>query len=155
MSAAYRIIDEPAPSALERAIVNPVWPLFAAMFAGSWLAFPWFVLNAFALGGRRRYADLGLALAGWLLSALILVGILQLLSDMTLTERGLPYALLAPVGVRLVVIYCLFLRQLQTFEIHTHFGGATRHGVFVVIAGALLRGSVMGALPGFWQAVMS
>jgi hypothetical protein len=155
MPAAYRIIDEPAPAALERTIVNPTWPLFASMFAGSWLAFPWFVLNAFALGGRRRFADLGLALAGWLTSGLILVGILQLLSDMTLTERGLPYALLAPVGVRLVVVYWLFLRQLQTFEIYTHFGGATRSGLFVVIAGGLLRGSVMGALPDFWQAVLS
>jgi hypothetical protein len=152
---AYRIIDEPAPTALERTIVNPTWPLFASMFAGSWLAFPWFVLNAFALGGRRRFADLGLALGGWLASGLILVGILQLLSDMTLTERGLPYALLAPQGVRLIVVYWLFLRQLPTFEIYTHFGGATRNGVFVVIAGALLRGSVMGALPDFWQAVLS
>ena len=56
MPAVYRIIDEPAPTALERTIVNPTWPLFASMFAGSWLAFPWFVLNAFALGGRRRFA---------------------------------------------------------------------------------------------------
>lgn len=155
MPAAYRIIDEPAPTALERTIVNPIWPLFASMFAGSWLAFPWFVVNAFALGGGRRFADLGIAIGGWLVSGLILVGILQLLSDMTLTERGLPYALLAPVGVRLVVVYWLFLRQLQTFEIYTHFGGVTRNGVFVVIAGALLRGSVMSALPEFWQAVLS
>src|SRR5690348_7208701 len=101
MPAAYRIIDEPAPTALERIIVNPMWPLFTAMFAGSWLAFPWFVLNAFALGGRRRFADLGIALAGWVASGLILVGIMSMLSDMTLTERGLPYALLAPVGVKL------------------------------------------------------
>jgi len=27
--------------------------------------------------------------------------------------------------------------------------------LFVVIAGGLLRGSVMGALPDFWQAVLS
>ena len=155
MPAAYRIIDEPAPTTLERVIVNPMWPLFAAMFAGSWLAFPWFVLNAFALGGRRRFADLSIALAGWLVSGLILIGIAMLLSDMTLTERGLPYARLAPVGVRLVVVYILYLRQLQTFELYTHFGGATRNGIFVVIAGYLLNPRVLGALPDFLRAVLS
>lgn len=155
MPAAYRIIDEPAPTALERVIVNPMWPLFAAMFAGSWLAFPWFVLNAFALGGRRRFADLGIALTGWVASGLILLAIMSMLSTMTLTERGLPYALLAPVGVRLVVVYWLFLRQSQTFELYTHFGGATRNGIFVVIAGYLLNGRVLGALPDFWRVVLS
>src|SRR5690606_15917739 len=48
----YRIEDEPGSSALERAIVDPRWPLLASMFAGGWLAFPWFVVNAFALGGK-------------------------------------------------------------------------------------------------------
>jgi hypothetical protein len=155
MPADYRIIDEPAPKALERIIVNPMWPLFAAMFAGSWLAFPWFVLNAFALGGRRRFADLGIALGGWLVSGLILVAIAVLASNMTLSERSLPYAWLAPVGVRLVVVYLLYLRQLPTFELYTHFGGETRNGLLVVIAGGLLRGRVLETLPDFWGAVLS
>lgn len=152
-STGYRIVDEPAPAALEQLIVNPIWPLFAAMFAGPWLAYPWFVLNAFALGGRRRFEDLAIAVLGLALSAALVLGILSLLSHSMLDEQSLAYAQLLPIGARLCVVYLLFIRQEQTFELYTHFGGRTRNALLIVVAGGLLRSQLPNVSP-FWQMLL-
>jgi hypothetical protein len=151
----YRIIDEPEPSGLEQVIVNPIWPFFAAIFAGSWLAFPWFVLNAFALGGRRRFTDLGIALGGMLLNAGVLWVIAGLLTSMTMDERSYAYVQLVPMGVRLVVLYILFQRQEQAFELFRHFGGQPKNGIFIVIAGSFLRARVLSELSPYWQILLA
>ncbi|HVJ20290.1 MAG TPA: hypothetical protein VM686_32970 [Polyangiaceae bacterium] len=151
----YRIVDEPGRSALEQAIVDPKWPFFASMFAGAWLAFPWFVINAFALGGARRYGDLlisGLLLA---VNAALIVGTSALLSRMVLTEQSYPYVLLVPVAVRLVAFYVLYLRQAKTFELFEYFGGTPRNGLLLVIAGSFLRGRVLGELPPVFQLLLA
>jgi hypothetical protein len=140
-AAGYRIIDEPAPAALEQAIVNPIWPLFAAMFAGPWLAYPWFALNSFALGGFAAGA-----------ASLLLIAFLS--SRLLLDERSLAYARLAPVGLRLAVFYWLFMRQEQTFGLYTYFGGQTRSAFLVVMAGAFLKGKLLGELAPFWQLLL-
>lgn len=147
----YRIVDEPAPAALEQLIVNPAWPLVASMFAGGWLAYPWFILNAFALGGKRRFADLGIALAGLLVSAASLLLIAWLASRLLLDERSLPYARLVPVGVRLVAFYLLFMRQEQTFGLYTYFGGKPRNALLVVVAASFLRSKLLASAPPLLQ----
>lgn len=150
----YRIVDEPAPAALERVIVNPVWPLLASMFAGAWLAYPWFVLNAFALGGRRRFVDLGIAVGGLLLSAASLFGVALLSSRLVLDERSLPYAQLVPVGIRLVIFYLLFMRQEQSFGLYTYFGGQPRNAMLVVFAASFLRSRLLGDASPLLQALL-
>jgi len=145
--AGYRIVDEPAPAALEQLIVNPVLPLLGSMFGGAWLAYPWFVLNAFALGGKRRFQDLGIALLGLGLSALVLLVISVLASRLVLDERSLPYAQLLPIGVRLAVFYWLFMRQEQSFALYTYFGGKSRNAMLVVVAGFFLRSKLLAAAP--------
>jgi hypothetical protein len=117
------------------------------MFAGGWLAFPWFVVNAFALGGKRRYGDLAIALAGLLLNAALITGSFALLNQMVLNEQTFPYVLLGPLAVRLSLFYVLFLRQATPFELFQYFGGTARNGLLLVIAGAFLRGQVLGKLP--------
>jgi hypothetical protein len=149
----YRILDEPSPSALEQVIVNPIWPFFASMFAGAWLAYPWFVINAFALGGRRRYADLLLAMGGLLASAALLFLIVRLGSDGTLPGNAPKYAWLVAVGLRLGVVYLLFLRQESLFSLYTHFGGRTRNAAILVMVGYLAKDKVLGALPGVLQII--
>ncbi len=149
--AGYRIVDEPAPSGLEQVIVNPVWPLLGSMFAGAWLAYPWFVLNAFALGGRRRFADLGIAALGLLVSGIALLGIGLLASRMVLDERSLPYAQLVPVGIRLVAFYLLFMRQEQTFALYSYFGGQPRNAMLIVVAASFLRSKLLGGAPIYLQ----
>lgn len=146
----YHIVDEPAPTTLEQVIVNPVWPLLASMFAGAWLAYPWFVLNAFALGGRRRFADLSIAIGGFLVSALCLFAC-AVLADRELLGNALPYTLLLPVAVRLVSFYWLFMRQEQVFGLYTYFGGKTRNAMLVVVAAAFLRSRLLGEAPPFLQ----
>lgn len=143
----YRIVDEPAPAALERVIVNPIWPLFASMFAGAWLAYPWFVLNSFALGGARRFADLGIAVFGLLLTAGTLFGVEALAAAAVLDPRSLPYAALVPVGLRLVVFYVLFTRQEQPFGLYTYFGGTPKNAMLVVVAASLLRSKLLAGAP--------
>lgn len=151
----YRIEDEPGPSALEQAIVDPKWPLLASMFAGGWLAFPWFVVNAFALGGKRRYADLGIAVAGLILNLALILSASALLAAMVLNEQSYPYVLIVTIAVRLCAFYVLFLRQATPFELFRHFGGTPRNGMLLVVAGALLRGQVLGKLPLTLQVLLS
>jgi hypothetical protein len=153
-AAGYRIIDEPAPNALEQLIVNPVWPLLGSMFAGGWLAYPWFVLNAFALGGRRRFADLGIALLGLLLSALSLLGIGFLASRLWLDERSLPYVELVPVAIRLVVFYLLFMRQEPSFSLYTYFGGKPKSALLLVMAAGFLHGRILQEAPPFLRLLL-
>jgi hypothetical protein len=151
----YRIVDEPGRSGLESMIVDPKWPFFASMFAGGWLAFPWFVVNAFALGGTRRYGDLAISLGGLAGNAAISVAMAVLLNSMILTERSFPFVMLLPVAVRLVVFYVLYLRQQTTFELFQYFGGTARNGLILVIAGGFLRARVLGQLPGLAQLMLS
>ena len=150
----YRIVDEPAPAALEQVIVSPMWPLFASMFAGAWIAYPWFVLNSFALGGKRRFADLGIAVGGLLLSAAALFGIDFLASTTLLDERSLPYAALVPVGMRLVIFYLLFMRQEQSFGLYTYFGGKPRNAMLVVVAASFLRSKLLAGAPPVLQLLL-
>jgi hypothetical protein len=143
----YRILDEPAPGGLERVVVNPIWPLLGSMFAGAWLAYPWFVLNSFALGGKRRLVDLGIALGGLLLTASILFAISSLVQGQVVKESQLPYLQLLPVGVRLVIFYLLFMRQEQSFALYTYFGGKPRNALLVVLGASFLKGRLLGDAP--------
>lgn len=146
----YRVIDEPTPSALERITVNPVWPFFATMFAGAWLAWPWFVVNAFALGSSRRVSDLGIVLGGFVLTAASVLVLGELLAREVLDEQSFAYAVLVPQALRVVLAYVLYLRQTSTFELFQHFGGVPRAGHWVVLAGAVLRGKLLSQVPGLW-----
>jgi ABC-type transport system involved in multi-copper enzyme maturation permease subunit len=150
---AYRILDEPMPSPLERLTVNPVWPFFSAMFAGSWLSWPWFLVNSVALGSRGRNGDIALVLGGMLATAGIVLGVASLGTAGVITTQVMPYALLAPLGMRVTLAYALYLRQARTFELFEHFGGAAKNGLPVVFAGALVRTAVLGKTVTFWTLV--
>jgi hypothetical protein len=144
--AAYRIVDEPAPSPLERLTVNPFWPLLGSMLAGAWLAWPWFALNSFALGrGRRFDVDLAVLALGLSLNAALVLGIEKLLSLQLID--GAHYFGLAPQAARLTVLYVVFMRQQRTFQLFEHFGGVGRNGLLVVILASFMRGSVLSHLP--------
>jgi len=142
----YRIVDEPAPSPLERLTVNPFWPLLGSMLGGAWLAWPWFALNSFALGrGRRFDVDLAVLGLGLSLNAALVLGLEKAL-QLHLIE-GAQYFALIPQAARLTVLYIVFLRQQRTFQLFEHFGGVGRNGMLVVILAAFMRGSVLSPLP--------
>ena len=92
----YHIPDEPVPSRWNHLVVDPLWPLLAVMFAGSWLAFPWFAFNGFVMGAHNRYKTLFLssvALAGNITVILLIAFLVKLLGlarrDQALLERSL------------------------------------------------------------------
>jgi hypothetical protein len=152
--AGYRIIDEPLPSGLERLATNPFWPFLASMFAGAWLAWPWFAFNAFALGSGRRFGDLALVILGLIVNTVLILLLVGLANQRTLDGEAFAYALLVPQGLRLVLLYWIYLRQERTFELFTHFGGDARNGMFVVFAGAVVNQWLIAPSTALWTLLL-
>jgi hypothetical protein len=145
----YHIEDEPRPGGLEHLAVGPVWPFFALMFAGSWMAFPWFVLNGFAVGSPTRYRELALAVGGFAGNFLLAVGLVVLHGRGVLSEAAVPYAEVLLIVWKLAVGYVLHHLQSRTFFLYEHFGGQARNGLPIVFLGALLgRRAILGAVKG-------
>ncbi len=137
---AYRIADEPRPGGLAQIAVNPVWPLFAIMFAGPWLAWPWFVLNGMAVGSPTLRREAITAAAGFAGTAAILIGIDAAFDSGMLFRAGVQYAMLGLTVWKLGVSYWLFSIQSRTFGIYEYYGGAVKNGMLVVvIAGFFIR----------------
>lgn len=135
----YAIPDEPRPGAQERWIVDPMWPLFAQMLGGSWLALPWFVFNGIALGSptrRREWLLAGASLAG---SAALLFAIAVIAKRYDLGRTGVQLALLAVVALKLGVGYALYMLQARSFELWRHYGGVPVNGMLPVVAAIFLE----------------
>lgn len=138
MASSYRIIDEPSPSGLAPYTVKPMWPLFAMMFAGAWLAYPWFLFNAYAMGSVGRGRQLAWVAAGFGGAGLLIVAVWASIGMKLFPAAAFPYLYTGVLVWKLAVAYALYLGQAQSFELHEYAGGATRNGLFVVIAGAYL-----------------
>jgi hypothetical protein len=134
----YRILDEPRPGALARLAVNPLWPLLAVMFGGTWISWPWFVVNAFAVGSPTRWRETALAAAGFAGTAALFVGLVLLDARGVFGASGLAYAGVGLVVWKLAVSYWLYVLQGRTFALFEYFHGAARNGVLVVFAGYFL-----------------
>ncbi len=141
----YRVPDEPSPGRMSHLTVNPVWPFLALMFAGSWLSFPWFLFNGIAMGSAHRRREALLVVLGFAGSAgLTLAGVVVI--GLVAQKAAVPYAMLAVTAWKLGVGYALLHSQRRDFELYQHFGGPSRNGALLVVAGALvLRSMVLGA----------
>ena len=92
-STTYHLADEPRPGGLAHLAVQPFWPLLAMMLAGSWLALPWFVVNALAVGSPTRGKEIGLAVLAFAGSlGLVLAVIGGLTSDLIRTDLQIQLA---------------------------------------------------------------
>jgi hypothetical protein len=141
--ARYRIIDEPTASTISRVAVRPLWPLLGLMLGGPWLAWPWFALNAHALGAparRETYA--------WIASAV--VGSASFAAALGLTRSAgyvpvgtIPWEVLVLVVWKLAVAYVLYEQQARTSELFAHFGGRLRNGGLVILAAYFLGDPVV------------
>jgi hypothetical protein len=155
VAAAYRIADEPVPGRLAGLAVAPFWPLLAAMVAGFWLALPWFAVNAAALGSATRRREWAWIAGGLLVSAALGGGLLWALDHELIGVRAFRYAVVGLVAWRLVVAYLVFALQQPSFELHRHFGGASRSGVLLVAVGALATpASLLGKEGAFLLALL-
>ena len=130
------------------------------MFAGGWLAWPWYVLNGFALGSPNLKRECALV-AGGLVGAAVLIVVLFNIAGFIVGEdrirETVPYVILGIVVWKLVIGYWLYSLQARTFGLYEYYGGAVRSGLLVVIAGALLRGTVLntlGNLSGFLVSIL-
>lgn len=138
MAARYAIPDEPSPSGLAHLVVHPMWPLFAQMLIGSWLALPWFVLNGLALGSPTRTREWA-SVAGSLFGSGALLMVLAFAANSAvLADTGLRLSLLSVVALKISLAYALYLMQSRSFELWQHFGGHARNGGWVLFAGFLL-----------------
>ena len=155
---AYRIVDEPRPGPLAQIAVNPLWPLLAIMFGGPWLAWPWHVLNAFAIGSATRWRELVIAVVGFLGACAILAALLLANSNgvLSLSDRThAQFSMLALTVCQLAVSYTLYTLQEPSFELHEYFGGVARNGgVFVLMAAFMLKDRHLEALPDFLRIVL-
>jgi hypothetical protein len=153
----YQIADQPHDSALRDYTVAPSAPLLAHMLCGAWLGWPWFAFNAFAMGSPTRRKELAVCAAGFLGTAL-LAAIVIALFDRGLLPEGAPIriAVVAVTAYKMVVSYYLHQLQSTTFEIYRYYGGPVRNSRFVIIAGVVLRGTVLGLVDSdLWVIVVS
>ncbi len=153
---AYRIIDEPRPSGLSRFAVNPVWPLLGIMFVGSWLVFPWFAFNAFALGAPKRKL-LAIAAIGVFPALLAIIWALgTALYSEWIGESTLRYLILSLVAIKLGAAYWLYYRQAPAFEIFSYYQEVPNTGIWVLAAAYFLEARLIGpAIDGsIWSLIL-
>ena len=144
MAQAYQIVDEPRPGALGSVVVQPFWPLLGIMFGGSWLSWPWFAINAFAVGSPTRAQELALAIGGFVGNFVITVIIGTLQITEAVPDWFGPYLILVHIVWKLGVSYWLFALQSRTFGIYEYYGGVVRNGLPVLIGGYLVGKFVIG-----------
>ncbi len=134
MTGSYRIIDEPAPSALGRLAVNPFWIVIAGMLGPSFLAgvmpepqlvaLLWFGLNSFALSSPTQRAEIiwiavGMAIIGafrYLPGYLAISGAI----DVDVLRAAIPYLWILRSAVDLTVLYRLFLYQVGPYQLYRY-----------------------------------
>ncbi len=148
----YAIIDEPRPGTLQKWVVNPLWPFFALMFAGSWLALPWFAFNGMAMGSASRRRELLVVLLTTPLKLGLFIFLLMLHRKTGLPEGALRYFLLSVTVLKLGMGYWLLNLQQPAFSLYQYFDGPVRNGIPLVVLGAVVHPQVLGLFGnGFWK----
>jgi hypothetical protein len=146
-TASYRLPDEPRPGALGQIVVHPMWPLLAVMFGGVWLSWPWFIVNAWALGSPTRVRETLTVVAGLVGSCVLLAGLFLFAGMTDMPPDAIDYLLVVLVIWKLGVSYLLAELQGRSFAVYEWYGGVARNGLFVAMAGGmLLRPQVAAAL---------
>ena len=130
----YRIVDEPAPSALGRFAVDPFWIVIAGMVGPSFLAgvvpqpellvLLWFGFNSLALSSPTRRAEIiwiagGMAIIAafhYMPERLLLSGAI---GSVTL-QAWMPYMWILRSAVDLTVLYRLFLYQVGPYQLYRY-----------------------------------
>ncbi|MCC7248234.1 MAG: hypothetical protein IT473_06405 [Lysobacter sp.] len=132
----YRLPDEPRPSGLAHAAVDPMWPLLTLMLAGNGLGLLWFAINARALGSPTAIKEWMLVVVSLVGSAALSLGLIWGEQQALLSPDAMPYARLSIELLQLGIGYALFLSQSRCAELVQHYGGVLRNGLpaFLIVA---------------------
>ena len=155
--AGYDLIDEPRAGPLEKIAVSPTWTIWAAMSAGIWFAWPWFLINGRALGSPTWREELRTAAIG-LVGVVALASLLTLLVDLELLRSPLAIRLsvLTIVVWKLGVSYWLFMLQSRTFHLRKFYGGTVESGLYALMVGVFLRPVVLDLVDSsLWKIIVS
>ena len=133
-ASSYRIVDEPAPSALGRFAVNPFWIVIAGMVGPSFLAgvvpepqllvLLWFGFNGVALSSPTRHAELL-----WVAAGMAIIAVFIYLPDRPLQSAAvefdswrawMPYLWILRSAIDLTVLYRLFLYQIGPYRLYRY-----------------------------------
>lgn len=153
----YTIIDEPRPGPIGHLVVSPIWPLFAIMFAGSWLSFPWFAFNSFSLNTSDKWKSLYIAIAA-IVGSFLLTFLMVLFVGMEILPQDLiRYGMLIITVWKLSMAYYLYLMQDRSFQIFKEYEGTIRNGIIIVFLGAFLGRKYILSLSSsiFWIMTLS
>jgi hypothetical protein len=130
----YRIVDEPAPSALGRLAVNPFWIVLIGMLGPGFLAgivpepqllvLLWFGFNSVALSSPTRRAELL-----WVAAGMAIIAVFRYLPDDPQQPNAvgpdslrawMPYLRILRSAVDLTVLYRLFLYQVGPYQLYRY-----------------------------------
>ena len=150
--AGYAILDEPRPGALSRYVVNPFWPLIAMMMVGTWLAGPWFIFNAYAIGSATRKSETWL-IVGSAVSTLAFIMLFGAFADVV-PAGTTPYARIVLAVIKLSFAYLVFMRQERSLALFEYYGGQVRNGAIVLLVGFFARVYLVDA-PGWLQLMLA
>jgi hypothetical protein len=153
----YSIADEPVETNLRHYVVDPSAPLLAAMLCGAWLALPWFVFNAIAMGSPTRRKEIALCIAAVAGTALFAVVALALWDrDIIESRTTMRFVLLGIVTWKLTMAYAINIVQSRTFHVYEYYGGAVRSSTYVLASGFWLSSIVVGAIDDpLWKIIVS
>jgi hypothetical protein len=141
----YHIADEPHETSLAAYVVNPTAPLLAAMMAGAWLAWPWFIFNAIAMGSPTKKKEIALSIGAFVATGVLAATLIALVEHEVITTRlYIRLAILAIVTFKLGATYYISTVQNRTFHVYQYYGGSVRASGAILAAGYLLRGLVVG-----------
>ena len=154
----YEIADEPTPQAgWENLVFAPSAPLLGMMWCGAWLAWPWFIVNAFAMGSPTLRREAQLCVIGFAGTIALAFGAFALVDLGIIESRmALQFALLSVVVFKLSVAYWVSEVQSRTFHVYEYYGGTAQKAFYVLVAGSYLRDLVLGVSSHpVWLVVMS
>lgn len=150
-AAAYRIEDEPRPGALSHLAVRPLWPLFAFMFGGAWISWPWLAWNGWIVGSPTRRREIAWLAGGAVVLLALGIAAVQLVARRVVGDGALPYLRLGFLLWKLGVTYAVYSLQSRTFQIYEHYGGTVRNGLLAVFLAYWGRTWIQGHVSlGLW-----
>lgn len=134
----YQIADEPQGTPLTAWVCRPNVPLLAMMLCGAWMAWPWFILNAFALGSPTKKRELTLVLVG-IAGTAVMAWLTIMAAERDISLTALRFMLLAIATWKLSIANWISTLQARTFHVYEYYGGTTRNPRQIIGAGYSIR----------------